>query len=85
MAKQRLDDLGEGEKCPGCGRRCLSLKKFDTGDFLATHEFGKQMVKASATGNMIECGVLMDGCTSRGKIGWRHKEKEVVASEWEDF
>ncbi len=72
MAKRVQKNQIEEDKCPGCGKRCLYMKAWDNGDFIAAHKIERRKTRSSATGLLIECDVLMDACTKMGKIGLDH-------------
>lgn len=46
MAKKKAEiESSGGDICPGCKRRCLYLKQWPCGSFIATHKIGTKEVK----------------------------------------
>lgn len=70
--------------CPGCGKKCLSMRWFNDIDFIAEHEFGIVTARSAGSGLMITFNSLLDGCTPAGKIGRKHL-KIAEASQEEEF
>ncbi len=89
MAKKLKKSTDASTVCPGCGRKCLVLEQHDNGDWLAVHEYGKRLVQSSVTLLDVMCGVLLDGCTPLGKIGYNHVKAVKVEADkvevMEDF
>jgi len=66
---------GEHIPCPYCGRTGVLCFKIQDG-YLITHEHKLIEVKSEATGKMIPCEVLWDGCRCGKKIGKKHESVE---------
>jgi hypothetical protein len=66
---------GEHIPCPYCGSKGVLASRLQ-GEFLITHKYGWIDRKSSATGKMIRCEALLDGCLGGRKVGFNFEQQE---------
>ena len=77
---------GEHIKCPYCGRTGILCNKIQ-GGWLIAHEHRWMEVTSKATGYLISCEVMTDGCCNSKKVGRDHEkvEEEIFDLGEEEF